>query len=598
MSEYIAPIRDMSFAINELGMLERVNCLPGFEEATSDLVDAVLEEAGKLAAAVLSPLNRVGDEQGAQWHEHGVRTPDGWKEAYDLYVKGGWTGLVFDPVYGGQGLPKLISTAVSEMWSSANLAFALCPLLTQGAIEAIEHHGSDPLKSTYLPKLVAGVWTGTMNLTEPQAGSDLSAVRTRAVGEGDHYRITGQKIFITYGEHDLTENIIHLVLARLPDAPEGVRGISLFVVPKILVKDDGSLGEPNDLRCVSIEHKLGIHASPTSTMSYGDNGGAIGYLVGEQNRGLEYMFTMMNVARHAVGLEGVSISERAYQQALEYARERVQGQPLGNGSRDTATIIEHPDVRRMLLTMKSQVEAMRALAYECAVAFDIGGRHPDREQREYAARRGDLLTPIVKGWCTETCQELTSLGVQIHGGMGYVEETGAAQYFRDARITTIYEGTTGIQAADIVGRKTLRDGGAAARELLNEIQGVADSLSVSSDARVEIVRSSLNDAVAGLTDVLAWLFEAEGRDPRLSGAASAHYLKLWGIVAGGWQMGRAARASAARVESGSGDAGFYEAKLDLAYFYATQIMPQAGALKATIINGSAAVLAPDMALFT
>jgi alkylation response protein AidB-like acyl-CoA dehydrogenase len=592
MSEYIAPIREMSFVINELGLLDRVNGLPGLEEATGDLVEAILEEAGRFAGEVLSPLNRLGDEQGCQWHEHGVRTPEGWKPAYDLFIDGGWPGVVFDPEYGGQGLPKLISTAVSEMWNSANLAFALCPLLTQGAIEAIESHGSDRQKSTYMPKLVSGEWTGTMNLTESQAGSDLSAVRTKAVPDGDHYRITGQKIYITYGEHDLTENIIHLVLVRLPDAPDGVRGISLFVVPKVMINEDGSLGESNDLRCTSIEHKLGIHASPTSTMSYGDEGGAVGDLVGEPNRGLEYMFTMMNAARHAVGLQGVSISERSYQQALEYARERVQGRPPGAVS-DDATIFEHPDVRRMLLTMKSQIEAMRALAYECAAAFDVGAKHPDREQRDYAARRGDLLTPIVKGWSTETSQELTSLGIQIHGGMGYVEETGVAQHFRDARITTIYEGTTGIQAADLVGRKTLRDGGAAARELLHEMQQTADSLAAHGDPRLESLRSSLSIGVAALTDVVAWLLEAESRDPRLSAAASAHYLKLWGIVAGGWQMARAANVAAAQIESGADDTVFYDGKLASAHFYATQIMPLTGALKTAIVDGSASILAPD-----
>jgi len=596
MSEYIAPIADMKFVIEELAGLSRLTSLPAFEEATPELVDAVLGEAAKLASEVLSPLNRIGDVQGSTLNGHEVTTPDGWRDAYATFVEAGWGGLAGEPEFGGQGLPKLIATAVSEMWNSANLSFALCPMLTQGATDAIEHHAAQSLRETYLPKLVSGEWAGTMNLTEPQAGSDLSAVRTKAVPEGDHYRISGQKIFITYGEHDLTDNIIHLVLARTPDAPEGTRGISLFVVPKFLVNSDGSLGARNDVKCVSLEHKLGIHASPTAVMSYGEDGGAIGYLVGEENRGLMYMFTMMNAARHAVGLEGVAISERAYQQALEFARERIQGQPIGPSGGERAAIIEHPDVRRMLLQMKSHTEAMRALAYVCATAYDLAANATDKDEAAAAGRRGDFLTPIVKGWSTETGIEMASLGVQIHGGMGFVEETGAAQYLRDARITTIYEGTTGIQAADLVGRKTLRDGGTAARELLAEIHEDAAALD-GSDPRLVTIKAALDQACADVRAVLDWLLAAEAQDPRLPAAASGHYLKLWGIACGGWQMANAARVCAAHLAAGTDNPVFADTKIATAHFFAAQVMPQTTALAKTIISGSDPVLELDAANF-
>ena len=596
MSEYVAPVTDMKFVIEELAGLSELNRLDAFEEATPELVDAVLEEASRLASEVLSPLNRIGDLQGSTLEGDVVTTPDGWRDAYATFVESGWPGLAGEPEFGGQGLPKLVATAVSEMWNSANLSFALCPMLTQGATDAIEHHAAQPLRETFLPKLVTGEWAGTMNLTEPQAGSDLSAVRTKAVPEGDHYRITGQKIYITYGEHDLTDNIIHLVLARTPDAPEGTRGISLFVVPKFLVNDDGTLGERNDVHCVSLEHKLGIHASPTAVMSYGENGGAIGYLVGEENRGLAYMFTMMNAARHAVGLEGVAITERAYQKALEYARERVQGRPIGPGAADGAPIIEHPDVRRMLLLMKSHAEAMRALAYVCATAYDLGTHGRDEDARAYAERRGDFLTPIVKGWCTETGIEMASLGVQVHGGMGFVEETGAAQYLRDVRITTIYEGTTGIQAADLVGRKTLRDGGAAASELLGEIEATAAGLD-EADARIAAIRQALERSCADTREVLEWMMSVQGDDPRLPAAASRHYLDLWGITCGGWLMAEAARVSRDKLTGGADNADFFETKIATAHFFAAQVMPKTAALARTIIAGSEPVLLLDAANF-
>src|SRR5688572_4706004 len=457
MSIYQAPLSEMRFVMNELAGLDQVAKLPGYEEAAPDVVAAILQEASKFATDVLDPLNQSGDAEGAKRLEDGtVKTPVGFKAAYRQYCENGWNGLTKNPEHGGQGLPQLVATAVEEMWHSSNMAFDLCPLLTQGAIEAIELVGTEAQKQQFLPKMVSGEWTGTMNLTEPQAGSDLAAVRTKAVKQPDgSYRLSGNKIFITYGEHDYTDNIIHLVLGRTPDAPEGVKGISLFIVPKVLVNEDGSLGKRNDVRCVSIEHKLGIHASPTCVMAYGDKEGAVGYLIGEENRGLEYMFIMMNLARFSVGMEGVGIAERAYQRAVTYARDRVQGKAVGLEKAPKASpIIEHPDIRRMLMTMRAYTEAMRAVAYVTAAAMDNARRHPDAASRKQHQAFVDLMIPIVKAHSTELGQVVASLGVQVHGGMGYIEETGAAQHMRDARITTIYEGTTGIQANDLIGRKT------------------------------------------------------------------------------------------------------------------------------------------------
>ncbi|MEM7541704.1 MAG: acyl-CoA dehydrogenase [Pseudomonadota bacterium] len=588
MHQYEAPLNDMRFVIHELVGLAKVEELNGFDEVSEDLVDAVLEEAGKFAADILAPLNRSGDVEGARWDDGEVSTAEGWQSAYSEFCEAGWNGLALNPEFGGQGLPKILATAVSEMWNGANLSFAVCPMLIQGAIEAIESHGSDALKKTYLEKMVSGEWTGTMNLTEPQAGSDLSKVRSKAVPEGDHYLISGQKIYITYGEHDLTDNIIHLVLARTPDAPEGTRGISLFVVPKFLVNDDGSIGERNDVRCVSIEHKLGIHASPTAVMSYGDNGGAIGYLVGEENRGLPYMFTMMNAARHAVGLEGVAIGDAAYRHALRHARERVQGQPIGG--EEGASIIEHPDVRRMLMTMRAKVEAMRALAYVCALEYDVAERHSDTEVRERAARRGDLFTPIVKGWSTETGQQVASIGVQIHGGMGFVEETGAAQFYRDSRITTIYEGTTGIQAGDLVGRKTLRDGGQAVAELIEEMRVTLTAMDGASDASVAAIRRALNSAVDDFEATVGWLLESAA-DPRKPAAGSVYYLEMAGCVCGGWMLAESARIAAEKLAANEGDENFYRAKIAAAVFFAQHVLPVIPSLKAAITDGAESTLA-------
>jgi alkylation response protein AidB-like acyl-CoA dehydrogenase len=582
MSAYAAPLKDMRFVLKELAGLGEVAKLPGYGEATPDTVDAILEEASKFASQVLDPLNFSGDREGSKWADGGVATPKGFKEAYRKYVEGGWAALPFDAEWGGQGLPKLVATPVEEMLTSANMSFSLCPLLTQGAIHALELAGSDALKKTYLEKMVAGRWTGTMNLTEPQAGSDLALVRSKAVREGDHYRISGQKIFITYGEHDLAENIVHLVLARTPDAPEGVKGISLFIVPKFLVKPDGSLGERNAARCASLEHKLGIHASPTAVMVY-DN--ALGYLVGEENKGLAYMFIMMNAARFSVGLEGVAIAERAFQRALAYARERLQGRDLAGGG--TVPIIRHPDVRRMLMLMKSQTEAMRALAYVVAAALDVAARHPDEKLRQQNQAFVDLMIPVVKGWSTETGIEIASLGVQVHGGMGFIEETGAAQHLRDARITTIYEGTTGIQANDLVGRKIAREGGATARAWLAHLEVFDAELAKSGNADVQAIRAALSAGAAAVGECVDFIVANAGRDVTSAFAGAVPFLKLMGVVAGGWQMARAALAA----EQGASDEAFCEAKIATARFYADQVLVQAPALRDTVVKGASAVMA-------
>ncbi len=594
MSTYRAPLADMQFVLNELAGLSQVATLPGFEEATPDTVSAILEEAAKFAADVLDPLNVPGDREGSTWLEGGhVKTPPGFKEAYVQFCENGWNGLTKSPDFGGQGLPQIVACPVEEMWHSANLAFDLCPLLTQGAIEAIELRGSQALKETYLPKMVAGTWTGTMNLTEPQAGSDLAAVRTRAVPQGDGtYRLSGQKIFITFGEHDFTDNIIHLVLARTPDAPEGVKGISLFVVPKFLVNADGSLGARNDVRCVSIEHKLGIHASPTCVLTYGDHGGATGYLVGEENRGLEYMFIMMNLARFSVGLEGVGIAERAYQRAVAYARERVQGRAVGldKGAKVTP-IIEHPDIRRMLMTMRAYAEATRAVAYVTAAALDNARRNPDVSARARAQAFADFMIPIVKGWSTEVGQEVASIGIQVHGGMGFIEETGAAQHLRDARITTIYEGTTGIQANDLIGRKTARDAGVVAKGIASEIDKVAARLASRPETELQSMGVQLAAAVAEVKASVDWMVPAYGEHPRQAHVGAVAYLKMWGLAVGGWQMGRAALVAADRLAAGHPDAGFNRAKIATARFYADSLLPAVAGLAHSIRHGGDSALA-------
>jgi len=590
MTTYRAPVRDMQFVINELADLKGFAAVPGFEEVTPDLVEAVLGEAAKLAGEVLGPLNKVGDEQGASWRQDGVVAAEGFASAYRQFVDNGWNALAGDPERGGQGLPNLVAAAAVEMWNAANMSFALCPLLTAGAMEAINAHASDELKDRYLPNLVGGAWTGTMDLTEPQAGSDLSAVRTRAVPDGDHYRVFGQKIFITWGDHDMAANIVHLVLARLPDAPEGTRGISLFLVPKFLVNADGSLGARNDVSCASIEHKLGIHASPTAVMAFGDRDGAVGYLVGQENRGLAHMFTMMNEARQKIGLQGLAIGDRAYQAARDYAKERVQGRPAGQRSGDRVTIIRHPDVRRMLLTMKSQTEAMRAFGYVVSADNDLARRHPDAAERQRRQARVDLLTPVLKGWCTELGVEIASLGIQVHGGMGFIEETGASQYLRDARIATIYEGTTGIQAADLVGRKLTTDNGAAMAALVAEMRDVDSRLAEAGGAGFAAIREHLAAGIRALEQATAWLLQTIGQDQDAALAASVSYLMLAGYVCGGWQMARAALAAQAGLAS-SGDEAFYRAKIATATFYAEQILPKAAALLTVVRSGASTALA-------
>jgi 3-(methylthio)propanoyl-CoA dehydrogenase len=600
MSVYRAPLGEMQFVMNELAGLAQVATLPGFEDATADTTSAILEEASKFATEVLDPLNASGDREGARRLEDGtVKTPRGFREAYQRYCENGWNGLTKNPEFGGQGLPQLVATAVEEMWHSSNMAFDLCPLLTQGAIEALELVGTDAQKRQFLPKMVSGEWTGTMNLTEPQAGSDLAAVRTKAVKQPDgSYRLQGNKIFITYGEHDYTANIVHLVLARTPDAPEGVKGISLFIVPKFLVREDGSLGERNDVRCVSIEHKLGIHASPTCVMAYGDQGGAIGYLIGEENRGLEYMFIMMNLARFSVGMEGVGIAERAYQRAVDYARQRVQGKAVGlDRAAKAGPIVDHPDIRRMLMTMRAHTEGMRALAYVTAAAMDNARRHPDAEARKAHQAFVDLMIPIVKGHCTETGQLVASLGIQVHGGMGYIEETGAAQHLRDARITTIYEGTTGIQANDLIGRKTARDAGKAAKAVVADMRGVASSLVASGDASLVAIGTALDAAAASLAGAVDWVVASVGAAPRAAHASAVAYLELWGTVACGWQLARAAQIVAARRASGQGDEAFMSSKIATARYYATTILTHAEGLRRTIVEGGEAALALEAEQF-
>lgn len=560
MTSYNPPLDHMRFVLHRMIGIGAVAALPGYEELDQELVDQVLEEAGKFATGELAPLNAVGDQQGSKLENGVVRTPEGFKEAYGKFIDGGWNGLPFPADYGGQGLPWTIATAVSEMWHSANTAFSLCPLLTQAGIELLLQCGTDQQKDTYLGKLVSGEWTGTMCLTEPHAGTDVGALKTRAEPEGDHYRITGTKIFITYGDHDYTDNVIHMVLARLPGAPAGTKGISLFIVPKILVNEDGALGPKNDLRPVSLEHKLGIHASPTCVMSFGDNEGAIGYLVGEKQGGMKAMFTMMNNARLAVGLQGLGIAERAFQAAALYASERVQGMRPGNGSARPAKIIEYPDVKRTLLSMQCRIEAMRALVYITASALDRASRLPAGLEQKNAQARVDLLIPLVKAWCSDSGFEIASDALQVHGGMGYIEETGIAQHLRDARIAMIYEGTNGIQALDLVGRKLTLGSAAAVASLFDELN--ADLLAFDDGG----FKTSLQVAFDTLKDGTAWM-QDEGRDADMRAAGATPYLRLFATTLGGFLLARAMRLA---KEAGSPDAAVRETS---ARFYVQQILP-------------------------
>ena len=596
MIPYNAPQKDIWFVIDDLIGLDRVNTLPGCDGATEDIVQAILTEAGRFATEVLAPINRSGDLEGCRLENGVVTTATGFKEAYRQFVDGGWNSLAFDPEYGGQGLPWLVATAVNEMWDSANLAFSLCPLLGVGAVDMLFTHGTQEQKDTWLPKLISGEWAGTMNLTEPGAGSDVGALRTKAVKDGDHYRITGQKIFITWGEHDMADNIVHAVLARVEGAPDGIKGISLFLVPKFLVNPDGSLGQRNDLRCASLEHKLGIMASPTAVMAYGDNDGAIGYLIGEENRGIEYMFIMMNNARLGVGLEGVAIAERAYQQARDYAVTRVQGRDISDPAAGPVAIIRHPDVRRMLMTMKANVEASRALTYLAAASLDIARRHEDPATRDYHQRRTDLLVPVVKAWSTDLGVETASLGIQIHGGMGFIEETGAAQHYRDARITPIYEGTNGIQALDLVRRKLMGDRGTSARELIDEMRATDADLDAGGAALAPI-RAALSEGVTTLSHATDWMLNGH-EDGLMSAAAGATpYLRLLGTVVGAWLMAQSAAAANRKLSDDGADSEFLEAKIATANFYADNILPQASALARAATSGPDTLMALDEAQF-
>lgn len=585
---YRAPLKDLRFVLHEIIGEQALQACPAYAEYSLDLADAVLEEAGKFAENVLDPLYKSGDQQGATWTAEGVIGAPGFKAAYEQFAQGGWASLRASPEHGGQGVPTVLGTAVEELWASSNLAFKLCPMLTQGAVEALEHYGSAEQKTLYLPKMVSGEWTGTMNLTEPQAGSDLAAIRTRAQPEGDHYRIFGQKIFITYGDHDFTSNTIHLVLARIDGAPAGVKGISMFVVPKVLVNDDGSLGAANDVQCLSIEHKLGIHASPTCVMAYGQAQGAVGYLVGEPNRGLEYMFVMMNAARLSVGLEGYAVAERAYQQALDWACTRVQGKPPGVAI-PGAPIVHHPDVKRMLLSMKSQIEALRALTLYTAWQLDLGAQHADDQVRRRAQARGDLLIPIVKACSTETGIELASLGIQIHGGMGYVEETGAAQAYRDVRITTIYEGTTAIQANDFAGRKLARDRGESMVALIADMRAELQALQID-HATVMSAREATLAGVAELEQAAESLLHSYAQGPERALAVSVPMVRLAGYVIGGWLLTFSAAIAAHRLASGASDRDFLQGKIDSARFYALHVLPQATALTRVVTSGAQGVL--------
>ncbi|MGM1052896.1 MAG: acyl-CoA dehydrogenase [Pseudomonadota bacterium] len=597
MNYFAAPVRDIRFVLEELLAFGSLS-LPGFEEASPDLVEAVLEEAARLAGEVWAPLNDTGDRQGCTRRDDGsVTLPDGFIAAYQAYAEGGWNGIGVSEALGGQGLPEVVASAVQEMLHGANMALGLCPMLTAGAIEALAHHGNDEQKSLYLPKLVAGTWTGTMNLTEPQAGSDLSKVRTRAVPSEDgagQYRLFGQKIYITWGDHDAAENIIHLVLARKPDAPEGNKGISLFLVPKFLVNADGSLGERNDVVCASIEHKLGIHGSPTCTLSFGENDGAIGYLVGEEGRGLNHMFTMMNEARHKVGIQGIGVAERACQHAFAYALDRVQGRSPRSGRSD-CTISDHLDVRRMLLSMRARTDALRALALFCAAQLDLARHASDDGERIAAQARVDVLIPVVKSFSTDQAVEIASLGIQVHGGMGFIEETGAAQLLRDARIAPIYEGTNGIQALDLAGRKLQRDGGAAIEGLIDDVEATAAALKESAEhaALGESLAGGAADLRAAMVAVLAAGADAEQGADAVQAYATP-FLNLAGHVLCAWQMGEAALKASAAIAEGR-DEPFYRAKCQSADYAIRQWLPVGRAQRAVIEAGMESLAAFDAA---
>ena len=588
---YVAPLKDMLFNIKYLAGIEQIAQLPGFEDAGFDTAQAVLEEAAKFNESVVSPLNWEGDKNPSSWHDGKVTATPGFKEAFEQFVQGGWQGLQHPVDFGGQGLPKTIGASCGEMQNSASISFALCPLLTDGAIEALLTAGSDELKAIYLENLVSGKWTGTMNLTEPQAGSDLAAVRTRAEPQADgSYKVSGTKIFITWGEHDMAENIIHLVLARVSGAPEGVKGISLFVVPKFKVNQGGSLGAHNDVHCVSIEHKMGIKASPTVVLQFGDHGGSVGYLVGQENRGLEYMFIMMNAARFGVGVQGIAIAERAYQTAVTFAKERVQSRPVDGSIMASAPIIHHPDVKRMLMTMRAYTEGCRAMATVAAAAFDAAHHHPDAQTRKDNQTFYEFMVPLIKGYSTEMSLEVTSLGVQVHGGMGYIEETGCAQYYRDAKILTIYEGTTAIQANDLVGRKTSRDGGQSAKALARQIEATESLLVACGNTDAVVVARRLKAARESFLDVVNFVAGNSKASPNAVYSGSVPYLMLAGNLMAGWQLGRALLVAVEQIAQGV-DVPFMQAKITTARFYADHLLTKAPGIRDAIVEGADSVTA-------
>ena len=594
---FTAPVKDMLFNLQHLANIDEIAAIPGFEDAGLETAQAVLEECAKFNEGMVAPLNWEGDKNPSSWKDGVVTTTPGFKEAYKQYCEGGWQSLQHPAEFGGQGLPKAIGAACGEILNAANLSFALCPLLTDGAIEALLTAGSDELKAIYLEKLISGEWTGTMNLTEPQAGSDLSMVRSRAEPQPDGtYKVFGTKIFITYGEHDMAQNIVHLVLARVSGAPEGVKGISLFVVPKFMVNKDGSLGARNDVHCVSIEHKMGIKASPTAVLQYGDHGGAVGYLVGQENRGLEYMFIMMNAARYAVGVQGIAVAERAYQRAAQYARDRVQSRPVDGSIKASAPIIHHPDVRRMLMTMRAYTEGCRAMAAVAAAAYDAAHHHPDAEVRRQNQSFYEFMVPLVKGYSTEMSLEVTSLGVQIHGGMGFIEETGAAQHYRDAKILTIYEGTTAIQANDLVGRKTARDGGQTAKGIAQQIAQTEATLAQRSSAHSQAVAKRLKAAREAFEATVDFIAANASTDPNAAFAGSVPYLMLAGNLMAGWQLARSLSVAEDLLATGE-DKAFLEAKITTARFYADHLLSKIPGLRDSIVEGADSVTAMALEAF-
>jgi alkylation response protein AidB-like acyl-CoA dehydrogenase len=595
---YAAPVKDMLFCMKELAGLEAVAAMPGFEDAGLDTAEAVLEECANFNQGVIAPLNVEGDRNPSSWKDGEVTTSPGFKEAFRQFAEGGWQGLQHPVEFGGQGLPKIIGAACIEMLNSANMSFALCPLLTDGAIEALLTAGTPEQQALYLPKMISGTWTGTMNLTEPQAGSDLALVRTRAEPQPDgSYRISGTKIFITYGEHDMAANIVHLVLARVVGAPDGVKGISLFIVPKFVPTADGAPGARNDVHCVSIEHKLGIKASPTAVLQFGDKGGATGYLVGQENHGLEYMFIMMNAARFAVGIQGIAVAERAYQKAAAFARERIQSRPVDGSLPGSGPIIHHPDVRRMLMTMRAYTEGCRAMALVAAAAFDAAHHHPDADVRKENQLFYEFMVPLVKGYSTEMSIEVASLGVQVHGGMGFIEETGAAQYLRDARILTIYEGTTAIQANDLVGRKTARDGGRTALAIAARIAATEAELAKRRSTESAAMGQRLGAARKAFEDVVRFVADHTRADPNAVFAGSVPYLMLAGNVVAGWQLARALMVAEDQLRDGVGDAAFLRAKIATAHFYALHLLSKAPGARDAIVEGGESVTAMALEAF-